>query len=61
MVEGSLHDRELVRRILRDDGIEAVIHCAARAQVCTILTQNHVDPPVLDLWTYVAEMGGMPS
>src|SRR5918998_493814 len=33
MVRGTLHDRELVAGILRDDSVEAVVHCAARAQV----------------------------
>ena len=33
LVEGSLLDAGLLERTLREDGIEAVLHCAARAQV----------------------------
>ena len=29
-----------------------------RAHVCTILTQKHVDPPVLDVWTWAEETRG---
>jgi uncharacterized damage-inducible protein DinB len=29
-----------------------------RAHVCTILTQNHVDPPVLDVWTFQTKVSG---
>jgi len=32
-VEGSVLDAGVVERALREDGIEAVLHCAARAQV----------------------------
>ncbi len=32
-VEGSLGDADLVARVLRDQGIEAVLHCAARSLV----------------------------
>jgi UDP-glucose-4-epimerase GalE len=33
LVEGSTLDAALVERVLREDGIDAVLHCAARAQV----------------------------
>jgi UDP-glucose-4-epimerase GalE len=33
LVEGSTLDQPLVERVLGEDGIEAVLHCAARAQV----------------------------
>jgi uncharacterized damage-inducible protein DinB len=41
---------------------QAINHATEhRSHVCTILTQNHVDPPVLDVWTYVTESGRVDS
>jgi uncharacterized damage-inducible protein DinB len=38
---------------------QAINHATEhRAQVCAILTQNRVDPPVLDVWAWVMEAGG---
>ena len=38
---------------------QAINHATEhRAHVCTILTQQGVEPPVLDLWTYQAAVSG---
>jgi UDP-glucose 4-epimerase len=39
-VEGSLGDRALVEQVLRERGIEAVLHCAARS----LVSQSMTDP-----------------
>ena len=42
LVEGELADRSLLEATLRDDGIEAVLHCAGRS----LVPESAVDPAV---------------